>query len=84
MSDGFIQAPPDSTGKLVDAEQTTNSNNATVERLRVAISEGADVSGSDILQLIYTEMRTTNDILAQSFGLNVDELRAAQENANAS
>lgn len=43
MSDGFIQVPPDSTGKLVDTSEVLVGAN-TVERQRVNISDPTTVN----------------------------------------
>lgn len=71
MSDGYVQAPADNAGKLVDSDEITNINGTTVERLRVAVPDGMNVSG-DVLDAILKEMRLTNDLLAQAFGLGSD------------
>ena len=70
MSDGYVQAPSDSSGKKVDAEETTSSS-GTVERLRMSIPDQIRVRG-DLLELIYQEIMLTNDLLAQAFGLGND------------
>ncbi len=77
MADGFIQAPADNTGKAADADVTTNSANLAVYRIKVNVPDGMSVTG-DLLELLYNEMRTTNDLLAQAFGLgdDLDILRA--------
>ncbi len=77
MADGYVQAPADNTGKKADATERTNANALTVERIRVAVPDGMSIRG-DILDLLYNEMRTTNDLLAQAFGLgnDLDILRA--------
>ncbi len=69
MTDGFIRAPADNTGKAADADVTTNSASLAVYRIKVAVPDGMTVSG-DILDLLYSEMRATNDLLAQAFGLD--------------
>lgn len=71
MSDGYVQAPAENTGKKVDATERTNSTGATVERLRIAVPDGMNVTG-DILDLIFSEMQITNTLLAQAFGLGLD------------
>ncbi len=71
MADGFVQAPADNTGKAADADVSTNVAGLQVYRIRVAVPDGMTVSG-DILDLLYSEMRTTNDLLAQAFGLSND------------
>ncbi len=85
MADGYIRTPPDSTGKKVDATETTNGAGATVYRLRMDVPDGMKVSGS-LLELIYSEMRTTNDLIAQAFGLANDlenlRNRPGDDNAN--
>lgn len=74
MSDGYVQAPADSIGKRVDADETTNTSGLTVERLRVAVPDGVNVRG-DLLQLIYSEVQTTSYLLAEAFRLG-DMLRS--------
>jgi hypothetical protein len=71
MADGYVQPPADGAGKKVDATTRTNADNLTVYRIRVEAPDGMKVSG-DLLDLIYSEMRTTNDLLAQAFGLGKD------------
>ncbi len=71
MSDGFVRPPADNTGKAVDADVNTNTDGLQVYRIRVAVPGGMTVSG-DILDLLCLEMRATNDLLAQAFGLDKD------------
>ncbi len=71
MADGYVQAPADNTGKKADATERLNANALTVERIRVEVPDGMNVTG-DILELLLSEMRATNDLLAQAFGLSND------------
>ncbi len=68
MSDGTVQAPADNLGKLVDADEQTIAGN-TVERLRVEIPDEIRVNG-EILELLLAEIKLTNVLLAQAFGLS--------------
>ncbi len=68
MADGYVQAPADNTGKKADAEELLNVNAVTVERIKVVVPDSIAVGGN-LLELIYSEMRTTNDLLAQAFGI---------------
>ena len=72
MADGYVQAPTDNTGKKVDSDETTNQDDATVERLRVSVPDGMKIAG-DILSLLLREVQTTNALLAQAFGIKLDE-----------
>ncbi len=76
MSDGFVQAPPDAGGKKVDSTELT-VNGVTVERLRIAIPDGLIVKG-ELLDMILCEMRTTNSLIAQAFGLDADDSRGTE------
>lgn len=40
MSDGYIQVPPDSTGKRTETTELTRSDGVVVERQRIAIGDG--------------------------------------------
>ncbi len=81
MTAGYVQAPADNAGKKADATELT-VNAVTVERIRVAVPTGMKVSG-DLLELLLLETRTTNDLLAQAFGLGKDlqllRLRATED-----
>ncbi len=71
MADGYVQAPADNTGKKADATELTNANALTVERIRVDAPDGMSVKG-DLLELLLFEIRATNDLIAQAFGLDRD------------
>ena len=68
MADGFVQAPADNVGKKADTESLTTQSGA-VERIRVSIKDSVTVN-SEILEQLLDEMRTTNILLAQGFGLD--------------
>ncbi len=70
MADGYIQVPPDDTGKKVDATELITTS-GTVERQRVEIPDEVDVSG-DLLTDILAEQRVQNLLLAQAFQINDD------------
>ncbi len=78
MTDGYVQAPADNTGKKADATELTNNDGVTVERIRVDVPEGMLVSG-DLLELLLTEMKVTNQLIVDGLGMNIDleELRTA-------
>jgi len=39
MADGFVQVPPDQSGKLIDTSQIVDGSGLTVQRQRVAIGD---------------------------------------------
>lgn len=71
MAEGYVQAPADNTGKKVDSTELTNSTGSTVERLRMVVPDGMNVSGS-ALELLLLEYQITNTLIAQAFGLDAD------------
>ncbi len=79
MTDGTVQAPADSTGKLVDADELTVAEQ-TVVRFRVEMP-GVVRTDSDLFDLILQEIQLTNELLAQAFGLG-RELEALRTNGD--
>jgi hypothetical protein len=74
MTDGFIQTPADNAGKRVDAKETTNTLAQTVYQLRMDVPEGVTVRG-DQLELLLLEITATNVLIAQAFGLDLEDIR---------
>ena len=69
-TDGFIQTPPDGSGKRADATELTNDAGVTVYRLRLDVPGKVTVRG-DLLELLLREFETTNMLLRQ--GLNISD-----------
>lgn len=76
-ADGFIRTPAENTGKRVDATETINGAGLTVYRLRMDVPGEISVRGA-LLELLLLEIATTNAILAQGFGLDVEDIRNSQ------
>lgn len=77
MSSGptsFVRPPADNTGKRSEASQVSE-NGDPLYRLRVEIP-GEVSAGGDLLLLLLQERRATNVLLAQAFGLDIDDVRA--------
>ena len=77
MADGFVQAPPDAGGKQADATELT-VNGQTVERLRVSVPDPVRVTG-DWFELIWRELRLTNELLAQGLGVDIEQAELLEE-----
>jgi hypothetical protein len=73
--DGYVQVPPDSSGKKIDSTELSTTV-GTVERQRVDIPGKVEISG-DILTQILIEQRIQNLLLKQAFDIrdNLASLR---------
>lgn len=67
MADGYVQVPPDSSGKKIDSTELTTSS-GLVERQRVEIPGPVDVAGDALLSILI-EQRVANMLLAQGLGV---------------
>ncbi len=79
MADGYVQVPPDNTGKKIDTTELTTAPSgvlSTVERQRVEIPDSVSVGG-DLLVRILLEQRIQNLLLQQGLQIynDVDGLR---------
>ncbi len=65
--DGYVQVPPDSSGKKIDTDEITTTS-GTVERQRITIPDPVEVDG-DALVSILIELRVANLLWAQALGI---------------
>jgi nicotinic acid phosphoribosyltransferase len=74
---GYVQVPPDSTGKKIDVTEITRPDTSTVERERVDVPDGVSIKG-DLAEAILVEMMLLNTLMASAFGItdSLDEMRS--------
>ena len=75
-TDGYVQVPPDQSGKKIDTAELTRADASVVERQRVEIPDTIKID-SEMERLILIELRVQNVLLAQAFGItdDLDSLR---------
>lgn len=73
-NDGYVQLPPDSTGKEVDATQTTTSQ-GTVLRQRVVL--GDDSSATVVDATAFLQLMNTQNALLLTIASQLNNLLAA-------